>query len=224
LFSDKSERQNSRGFIMNSTKRETRSATNTTVVMILISMTFLILAGVSYAGARYVVPEEDPYAPIYADYYGNEELVAVFFYRNPDCVPDDFDLWGVFFDPLNAFGCALTVKGFVIYENPGDFAPKQAKLKGLGSVPVWFVSAEDFENALSDDTLTIAELEAMESLEVGSASFYTEVLHPAGHPEMPMKNIEASGTLEGGGSFLLNSVWIGSWPTPVHSHLTILFK
>jgi len=209
---------------MNSTKRETRLVTNTTVVMILISMTFLILAGVSYAGARYVVPEEDPYAPIYADYYGNEELVAVFFYRNPDCVPEDFDLWGVIFDIPAAFYCPLTVRGFDIYENPGDPVPKHAKLRGLGAVPVWFVSAEDFENALSNDTLTIAELKAMESLEVGYASFYQEVLHPMGTSKMPMKIIEASGTLEEGGSFIVNSVWVGYWPTPVHSHLTILFK
>ena len=208
-----------------SIKSEVRVVKNIPVIIALITIIIPILAGVTYAGVRLVVPDQDPYAPIYADYYGNEDFVAVFFYRNPSCVPGGFDLWGEFFDPPDAFGCPLTVKGFVIYENPGDSVPKQAKLKGLNAVPVWFVSADDFQNAIfNDGTLTITELEEMVSLQIGSASFYKEVLHPMGHPEMPMKIIEASGTLEGGGSFLLNSVWVGSWPTPVHSHVTILFK
>ena len=190
---------------------------------LVVAFLIAVLAGSSWANVRKTVPEEDPYAPIYADFYGNEEWTAVFFYRNPGCVPDDFDLWGVFYDFPDAFYCDLTVKGFVIYKNPEDFAPKQAKLKGLGAVPIWFVSTEHFEDALSGG-LTITALEDMESLQIGSASSYKEVLHPMGHPEMPMKNIVASGILEDGRSFHVHSVWVGSWPTPVHSHVTILFE
>lgn len=204
------------------TKREVRILKSILMVTVLIVIVVAMLAGVAYANVRLVVPDEDPYAPIYADFYGNEDLVAVFFYRDPGCVPDDFDLWGEFFDFPGAFYCDLTVKGFVIYKNPGDFAPKQAKLKGLGAVPIWFVSTNDFQDALSGG-LTITELENMEPM-VGFASSYKEVLHPTGHPEMPMKNIVASGILDDGRSFRLHSVWIGSWPTPVHSHVTILFE
>lgn len=208
-----------------STKREVRVVKNIPVIIALIAIIIPILAAVTYAGVRLVVPDEDPYAPIYADFYGNEEWVAFFFYRDPDCVPDDFDLYFEFFDYSGyAFTCDLTVKGFVIYETPGDFVPKQAKLKGLGEVPVWFVSPSDFQTAINAGPLTIVDLEGMASLQVGYASFYTEVLHPEGHPEMPMKIIKASGTMEDGRSFLLHSVWVGSWPTPVHSHMTIKFK
>ena len=34
-----------------------------------------------------------------------------------ESVPDDFDLWGAFFDIPGAFYCPLTVKGFVVYKN-----------------------------------------------------------------------------------------------------------
>jgi len=207
-----------------SIKSEVRVVKNIPVIIALITIIIPILAGVTYAGVRLVVPDQDPYAPIYADYYGNEDFVAVFFYRNPSCVPGGFDLWGEFFDPPDAFGCPLTVKGFVIYENLGDFAPKQAKIKGLGEVPIWFVSLSDYQDAINAGSVTVGDIEGMASLQVGYASFYTEVLHAEGHPEMPMKNIKASGTMEDGRSFLLHSVWVGSWPTPVHSHMTILFK
>ena len=127
---------------------------NIPVIIALLAIIIPILAAVTYAGVRLVVPDEDPYAPIYADFYGNEEWVAFFFYRDPDCVPDDFDLYFEFFDYSGyAFTCDLTVKGFVIYETPGDFVPKQAKLKGLGEVPVWFVSPSDFQTAINAGSL-----------------------------------------------------------------------
>jgi hypothetical protein len=52
----------------------------------------LMLAGVSYANVRATVPA-DPYAPIYADWYGNEELVTFIFYRNASCVPSTFNVF-----------------------------------------------------------------------------------------------------------------------------------
>ena len=203
------------------TGKRTRSLLLTTLALTLILGLFI---GVVYANVRISITDPDDYAPMYADFYGNEEWVAFFFYHDPSCVPDDFDLYFLFYDFANAENCDLTVEGFAIYENPGDFYPKQANVKGLGAVPIWFVSTSDFEAAIDQGHLTIADLENMESLQVGSASFYTEVLHPEGHPEMPMKTIKASGTMEDGRVFQVHSVWVGYWPTPVHSHVTISFK
>jgi len=193
----------------------------TVKILLVATVVVVVLAGVAFANVRVTVPP-DPYAPIYADWYGNDEWVAFIFYRDPACVPDSFNLLD-FFDFPAAYDCSLTVRGFVIYKNPGDFAPLQAKVKGLGEVPVWFVSVEDYESA-TEDGLTISELEGLPSLLKGSASFYKETLHPEGHPKMPMKNIVARGTLEDDRSFRLHVVWIGPWPDAVNVNVKIVFR
>jgi hypothetical protein len=137
-------------------------------------------------------------------------------------VPGTFNFFD-FFD-FDAYDCPLTVEGFVIYENPGDFVPIQAKLHGLGSVPVWFVSRTDYDTA-KEDGLYMAELRDLPSLLKGSASSYNETLHPEGHPTMPMKNIVASGTLEDGRAFRLHALWVGGWgPAVVNVNVNIVFR
>ena len=82
---------------------------------------------------------------------------------------------------------------------PNDPVPRQAKLTGLGEVPVWFVSYSDYLSATGDDELLIDELEALPSLIKGSGSFYQETLHPRAWGEghlQPMKEIVAKGILE----------------------------
>jgi hypothetical protein len=181
-----------------------------------------VLVGVAYANVRKKVPDEDPYAPIYTDWYGNENWVAFVFYRPPEDVPDTFNIFE-FFD-FNAYQYPLTVEGFVIYENPGDFVPIQAKLRGLGSVPVWFVSRTDY-NSAKGNGLYRAELEELDSLLIGSASFFEETLHPEGHPTMPMKDIVARGTLEDGRAFRLHALWVGGWGQDVvNVNVNVVFR
>lgn len=169
-----------------------------------------VLAVVAYAGVRKTISDQEDFGPYYADWYDNGEWVAFIFYRNPDCVPDDFNLLD-FFD-FAATECGpLTVEGFEIRKVPEDLVPVQAEYHGLGDVPVWFVSLGDYDLAASDDILTISELEEMSTLLIGSASFYQETLHPSawgqGHP-VPMKHIVARGTLEQEyESFWFNVVW-----------------
>ncbi len=196
---------------------------NLLVFTLMIIFLLSVVVGVAHANVRKKVPDQDLYAPIYGDWYGNEEWVAFIFYRLPDCVPEEFDFFEFFSGA--AFGCELTVKGFVVYKEPGDLIPKQAKLKGLGEVPIWFVQKDDYDNITADGNLLMSELLDLndDSILIGSASFYRETLHPEGHPEMPMKNIVASGILDDGRSFHFHSVWVGSWPTSVHNHVTIIF-
>jgi hypothetical protein len=195
--------------------------------MVIVIVTLAImLTSVSSANVRSTIPP-DPYAPIYADWYGNEELVTFIFYRNPSCVPPDFNLLNFFDSPLSAFSCPLSVDGFVTYKNPDDFVPIQGKLRGLGVVPIWFVSREDYNTAKNDGVFTMGEFNSLSSLIKASAHFYTETLHPEGPSAMPMKNIEASGTLEdnsmGYRFFRLHIIWVGSGADPVVKQVKITF-
>jgi hypothetical protein len=159
--------------------------------------------------------EADPGPPFYARITETfvahtDQWAAIVFYRQPGCVPPTFNLL-TFFNPPSAFGCPLTVEGFLVYNEvppPPGAAPKQAKLFGLGAVPVWFVSWPELQGAMADGALTITELAALPSLRVGSAGFFRETLHPS--PTLPGSGarvthltIVASGTLPQGQSFFL---------------------
>ena len=129
---------------------------------------------------------------------------AISFYREPSCVPDDFDLLD-FFDAPRAFGCELTVEGFEIWRNgpwAGDAGPIQTVSFGLGTVPIWFVRTDELEGALVDDVLTMAELEACATLRKGSAFSFKETLHPAGIAQQTKLQLVARGTFADGGTFL----------------------
>jgi hypothetical protein len=70
-----------------------------------------------------------------------------------------------------------------------------------------FVDWSELERALDDGSLTVLELEDMESLIQGGASFYTETLHPDG-VKVPMINLVALGMLEDGRSFQVHVVYV----------------
>jgi hypothetical protein len=159
-------------------------------------------------------PAEFPGVPAYAriesltpQIFIVDGWAVIAFYRNPDCVRPDFNLLE-FFDAPAAFGCALTVEGFALFE-PGVFpgAPKVAHLNGKGAVPFWFVPAEILLAALQDDVLTIAELKGLEGLVVGHATQFTEMLQPTPDPILgggnPKEKLvqSASGTLQDGRHF-----------------------
>lgn len=169
----------------------------------------LLPVGVAAANVRLAFPEETPGPPYYARISSDgapqtEQWAAIVFYRDPGCVPSGFNLLQ-FFDIPRAFGCPLTVEGFEIWKNgPGqDPAPIQVKSRGLGAVPVWFVSPAELAAAMADGVLTIGELSALPSLQVGTADSFQEVLHPSEAAKHGKLTITASGTLSDGRAFQL---------------------
>jgi len=177
-----------------------------TVIMV------IILASLSFANVRETITP-DNFAPIYADWYGNDDWVAFIFYRDPAVVPVGFNLFD-FYDIPDAFAISLTVEGFAIFKKPDDLSPLQAKIQGLGAVPIWFISRADYNTAKGDGVLTITELQSLSSLKKGSATFYAETLLSEEHPAIRMKNVEASGEMEDGSKFSLKIIWVGKPSNP----------
>lgn len=153
-------------------------------------------------------PGVPAYARVGADPAGevsvphDDTWAAVVFYRQVACVPSGFNLM-TFFDFPGAFSCPMTVEGHEVWEHgPGvDAAPFQVVTRDAGPVPVWFVSWPALEAAAADGVLTKAELAAMPSLVVGTATWYHEVLHP---DEMILLN--ARGTLSDGRTFTIHGM------------------
>lgn len=131
------------------------------------------------------------------------------FYRDPDCIPEDFNLLE-FFDPPAAFGCTLLVEGFSLWQGePFMGAPKIVHSRGKGSVVFWFIPEDVVMEAVDDGMLTIGELSALEGRISGEATQFTEVLQPhplpaemggGGHPN-PKIVQNAVGILDDGRSF-----------------------
>lgn len=166
---------------------------------------------------------DDPGMPFYArvelfpPYIFNDgDWAAIIFYRDPSCVPADFNLIGVF-DIPRAFSCPHTVHGTSLWH--GEFmngAPKIIEISGDGAVPVWFVPWEAVKDqARADGTLTVADLLAVDGRLVGHADQYAETLHPhadpavggGGHPN-PKMIVDAQGQLEDGRPFNLHITWV----------------
>ncbi len=153
--------------------------------------------------------DDNGQVPFYArivrgEIHHNERWAVIPFYRDPACVPADFNLLDFFDYPdgtnMGAFDCQPpTTDNISIWRNGPDVdpAPMRAMFRGLGAVPVWFVRVDELEAAVADDVLTIGELEGLPSLMVGSARSYREILRPG-------RSIfyNANGTLEDGRSFI----------------------
>jgi hypothetical protein len=186
----------------------TSAMRRTTTKLALWAMAALLAATSTVEGqVRLLVPEESPSGPFYARVerglvLQTDEWVAIAFYRDPTCVRSGFNLLN-FFDFANIpgiFSCPLTVNGFELWDDPAtDAGPRQSKLRGNGAVPVWFISVEDFNDALPG--LTITELLAMPSLMRGVATDFEETLHPLGVAEQSMLQIVARGDLPDGRTF-----------------------
>ena len=168
--------------------------------------------------------------PFYARFGENEtfddgEQVVIVFYRPPDCIPPDFNLNRFFHFPgedgPGAFACAPpTVSAIETWETaPGeDPAPLVAESTGLGAVPVWFFSDSDIEAAMADGEVTVTELEALPSRQVGTAATYSELLHPSQSNENSLVQFTAEGALEDGTAFTVD---VSKGATDVADHVTI---
>ncbi len=130
-----------------------------------------------------------------------DDWAAIAFYRDPACVPAGFNLLD-FFDP-NAFGCSSFVSGIEVWKNgpQTDPAPIQSKLQAIAPMPIWFVSWTELQAAIADNVLTVGELLALPSLQQGTATFFTETLHPIQPGRQSMINLESSGVLPDGRGF-----------------------
>jgi hypothetical protein len=171
-------------------------------------------AAASRAGGLRTVafPDEDPGPPYYArvstllnQILHDGEYVAMPFYREPDCVPADFNLLEAFHFPGPAgpgsFGCNLLVEGRFLIEPgapPGTF-PLQVITSGAAEV--WFVSYGDFQNAAADGDFTMAELLALSPMR-GVARRFHEMLAP--RLENHHVVITSDGELEDGRRFRFN--------------------
>jgi hypothetical protein len=163
-----------------------------------------------------VVIENGDGPPFYARFgenetFGNSEWVAIVFYRDPNCVPDDFNLNQFFDFPSEtgpgAFGCQPPTTNVTEHWVSGpetDPAPVISEMSGRGAVPVWFFSRADIDTANSDGVVTITELEGLASRHVGSATTFTEYLKPTQSNTAPLIRFMAEGMLEEGGDFLVD--------------------
>lgn len=145
--------------------------------------------------------------------YRTDEWAAIVFYRDPGCIPSDFNLFE-FYDIPGAFGCTpVTVDGFGLFTEPlGQTPPKLSNLNG-DAVPIWFVPWDvPFQQAVEDEVLTMAQLEAMPGLVKGVATQFREIVQTIENHPSPKINLTARGYIlpeSGGGSFRYNVNWSG---------------
>ena len=179
-----------------------------------------ILGAANRAAAQPVhvdFPGGTPGPPIYANIGTGflphtEDLAVVFFYRSPDCVPADFNLLD-FLDftpafpggPPRPFLCDLLIEGRALWHSLDDPAPGLQFFYGLGSVPTWFVAWPELEAAAADGVLTISELAALPSLQVGEASSFLETIRNT-VPEQRGggEEVVATGALTDGRAFVVH--------------------
>ena len=195
----------------------------------------LLLAAIASAQAGERVANTSADLPFYArigqgEIYQDGEWAAIAFYRPPVCIRTDFNLLE-FLDIPEAFGCSSTepfVVGFAVLKNGVPIQsrlqlnPNLKRLPQADQMPIWFVSWAELQAAMTDDVLTIEELATMPSLLIGTATSYTETLHPLGFAQQTMITIVASGLLEDGRKFSFQAT--GTKEENRLNHVKIDFK
>jgi hypothetical protein len=193
---------------------------------LLMSLIVLGSAGICQASVR----EEVTGVPFYArgadtpaEAYTDGETAVITFYRDPTCIPADFNLMDFYYDEI-APDCASCVAGFDIWD--GGPGPRQLRLKNTGPMAIWFVNWTELLAAQADGKLTIGELASLDSLLKGTATFYTETLHPYGVANRTLITVVASGSLEDGRSFTyqITGNQTGHDEYPEGRHIKIEFK
>ena len=159
------------------------------------------------AAEIFSIPDESPGVPAYARELDSphSDWVVYVFYRSLDCVPQNFNLVDFLdfdlVDPANE--CPILMQGFEIWEDPNSVAPYQNVLWEVEGVwiPILFVDRNEWLAAVADERLTFRQLLRMDSLLVGWADKFHEVLQPEGANKNPQLNVATSGYLEDGRSF-----------------------
>ncbi len=167
---------------------------------------------------RITVPNPDPGIPAYArafpglnQFFHDGEWLAIPFYRSPDHIPADFNLLDFFDFPgpdgPGAFATPILAGGFYMIEPnaPLGTFPLVAVSSGT-AVPIWFVKWSDYQAAMTDNVVTIAELRAMQPVK-GVASTFAETLKPRVDAHLVI--INASGRLADGRTFDLHVTHVG---------------
>jgi hypothetical protein len=181
----------------------------------------MIVLGAAHGAAAQPVhrafPGDTPGPPIYANISDGflphtDDLAVVFFYRSPACVPADFNLLD-YLDftpafqggPPRPFLCELQIEGSALWHSLDDPAPALQFLHGQGAVPTWFVAWPELEAAAADGVLTISELAALPSLQVGEAVSFLETIRNGVPPQRGgSEEVVATGALIDGRSFVVH--------------------
>lgn len=171
------------------------------------------------------IPDEDPGPPFYArvtstlnQFFHADGWLAIPFYRDPGCLPPDFNMLELFDFPgpdgLGAFACPLLMRGFMLIEPDAPLGtfPRQVVLHGSG-VPFWFVDWNEFQAAAMDGEVTIGELAALGPV-TGLADRYHETLKPREGEHVIV--IDARGTLEDGRTFQFSVMHLEDRTRSIH--------
>ena len=158
-------------------------------------------------------PQNDPGGPYYVmaspilnQLFVVDGWLVMPFYRNPNCVREDFNLLEAFDVPA-AFSCPLTVTGSYIIEADAPIGTFPIIAQSTGSsVPFWFVKWKEFEEVAADGVVTIGEIRSLQPLE-GAASKFKETLRP--RIENHLVQINASGLLSDGRTFSFHITHVG---------------
>ncbi len=152
------------------------------------------------------IPSEDPGPPFYArlgvQFWVDDGTLAIPFYRDPDCIPADFNLLDFFHFPgpdgPGAFACPILVKGRLQTEvdAPPTRFPLRVWMRG-SDTPIWFVDWDAFQAEASDGVVTVADLRAL-SPRIGVATRFREFLQP--RDENHRVRVWARGRLAEGGA------------------------
>jgi hypothetical protein len=195
---------------------------NVTALATLAASLLLSNAAVGQQGpppsGRLDVPVESPGVPAYVRLENlgvgwlaprNDKWTALVFYRDPECIPPNFDL-GQFFDfpgpgGPGAYGCPSLTEGFYLYlgRTPDPTTPPNYSLlrNVTPALPIWFVGSAELDRLLARGGFTIGELAALPSLVRGRGWHFEEKLYPGGVNPEPGITMSARGRLETGGQF-----------------------
>lgn len=192
--------------------------------ILLLAISFMLAAPLQAQPVQLDFPSASPGIPGYARIHISEietgnvgnvprdgEWVAVVFYRDPDCIPLDFDLGQFFHFPgpggPGAFGCQLLTEGMELWANGpdmGDMAPVYMRARNaVPDLPIWFIDRDEFDQELADGSVFINDLVALPSLIRARAWWFEEYINPTGGAADPALSLRANGRLESGGRFSL---------------------
>jgi len=191
------------------------------------------------AQARLDVPVESPGIPLYMrlgaqgdgwQVPGNADWTVIVFYRDPACIPNDFDLADALDlpgpDGLGAFACPLLVEGFDLrFETLDPTMPPEYMYmrNSQHDFPIWFVSTRELDELLDRGFVYIDEIEALPSRVAGRGWQFEEQLTPYGFNPRQGISMSARGRLATGGQFSFFWYYTAEVPDPFdQSSATVL--